>query len=277
MSISSHEPIEIRQSEEFYHSPPRENYQLGSRGISKILTTDTHVSFGDYVFERHDFNKAFEGYLNPGGAPAPSRKFANPVPLGLASFCLTVFVLSLVNLNIRGVSNPAGLVGLFWFYAGIIELLAGMWCIVVEQVWPAVLLSSFGGFWLGYGCIVIDVFGISEIYGKDTSDMLALWLLGWVFFATMMWILTFKSTWPLFAMMTSVVTCYICLCTAQFTAKNHAGISSGFTKAGGVAGIIVSAIGWFIMYEGLATPENSYWVPPVFLMPGAAVDRSKEE
>lgn len=264
---------ETLHSESYY--PPRQRDNTSA--VSRVHTTDTHVHIGDYAFERGEFSRAFEGYLNPGGAPVPSRKFANPVPIGVAGFSLTLFVLSLVNLGARGGPNPAGLAGLMWFYAGGVELLAGMWCIAVEQTWAGVLLSSFSGFWIGYGCIVVDVFGIVETYGADVGQMLGLWLIAWAIFSTMMWIMTFKSTWPLFTLMLAVVLCLLTLCGAQFVSVSHPSTATGLTRAGGAFGLIASLLGWFVMYEGLCTKENSYWVPPTLFMPGVVMAPAKEE
>ena len=249
------------------------DYKVGTHGISRIQTSDSHIHIGDMKFERQEFNRAFEGYLNPGYSPAPSRRFANPVPIGVAGFSLTLFVLSLVNIGARGASNPAALAGLMWFYAGAIELLAGMWCIVVEATWAAVLLSSFAGFWISYGCIVIDVFGVATAYGENTHNLLGLWLLGWTFFATMMWLMTLKSTWPLCVLMLFVVLTLLCLCIAQFISVSAPTGSLHMPRAGGYCGLFTSLLGWFVMYEGICSKENSIWVPPVLLMPGAVTKK----
>ncbi|KAK0655284.1 GPR1/FUN34/yaaH family-domain-containing protein [Cercophora newfieldiana] len=50
---------------------------------------------------------AFGGEFQPGlYKSVKARKFANPAPLGLSAFALTTFVLSAVNLGVRGVSAP---------------------------------------------------------------------------------------------------------------------------------------------------------------------------
>lgn len=271
MSSSPSLPIEsVPTAHEPQLGHSHHDYKFTTHGVSRIYTTDTHVHIGDQSFKRHEFNRAFEGYLNPGYSPAPSRKFANPVPVGVAGFSLTLFVLSLLNLGARGGPNPAALAGLMWFYAGVIELLAGMWCIVIEATWAATLLSSFGGFWIGYGCIVVDVFGLGKAYDAyGLSQILGMWILGWTIFAFIMWLMTFKSTWPLFILMGAVVLCLLTLSIAQFVSINYPTPAKGLTRAGGVFGIIASVMGWYVTYEGICSKENAYFVPPVFLMPGA--------
>lgn len=55
------------------------------------------------------------------------RKFANPAPLGLCAFALTTFVLSCINMHVRGQSQPNIVVPLAFAYGGLVQLLSGMW------------------------------------------------------------------------------------------------------------------------------------------------------
>jgi len=71
---------------------------------------------------------AFGGEFQPGlYRPTTHRKFANPAPLGLSAFALTTFVLSLINVGTRDVTEPNIVVALAFGYGGLIQLLAGMW------------------------------------------------------------------------------------------------------------------------------------------------------
>jgi uncharacterized protein len=71
---------------------------------------------------------AFGGEFQPGlYKGVEHRKFANPAPLGLSAFALTTFVLSLINLGARNVTEPNIVVALAFGYGGIVQLLAGMW------------------------------------------------------------------------------------------------------------------------------------------------------
>lgn len=247
-----------------------DSYKLGGpHAVTRIHTSGSHVHIGDMTFERGEFTRAFEGAFQTGLAPAPSRKFANPVPIGVATFSLALFCLSLVNVRARGVSNAAALAGLFWFAAGFIELCAAMWCVVIENTWAATLLGSFAGFWISYGCIVTDTFGIISTYGEKTSSLLAIWVFAWAIFTLGMWLTTLRSTWPLSMLILFVFLILVLLSAAQFCSLSDPSSSLALTKAGGYLGIITSVLAWFIMYEGLCTKENSYWVPPVLLMPGA--------
>jgi len=71
---------------------------------------------------------AFGGEFQPGLYKAVSdRKIANPAPLGLSAFALTTFVLSLVNMRVRGLEENNLVIALAYGYGGLVQLLAGMW------------------------------------------------------------------------------------------------------------------------------------------------------
>lgn len=71
---------------------------------------------------------AFGGEFQPGlYRDVKERKFGNPAPLGLSAFAMATFVLSLINMNTRGVAEPNIVVALAFGYGGLVQLLAGMW------------------------------------------------------------------------------------------------------------------------------------------------------
>ncbi|VVT58146.1 uncharacterized protein SAPINGB_P006060 [Magnusiomyces paraingens] len=267
-------------TEEFHPNPnPHHDFIATSQGLSRVITSDTHVHLGSMSFERSEFMRAFEGYLNPGSAPRPSRKFGNPVPLGVAGFSMSLFIVSLINTGARDVSNGALAAGLCMVYSGLIELIAGIWCIVAENTWAATLITSFSGFWISYGFILIDAFGMVSAY-KDTpgqlQSVLGFYLVGWTLFSAVMWSFTFRSTWVLFSLMFFVVIILCLLSAGQFLLLSHPTTATNCTKAGGVIGVFTAFIGWYIVYEGIATNENTFFVPPVLLMPQTVLGRKKK-
>lgn len=77
---------------------------------------------------------AFGGEFQPGlYRPTNHRKFANPAPLGLSAFALTTFVLSLINIQVRDVTEPNIVVALAFGYGGLVQLLAGMWYVMKSK------------------------------------------------------------------------------------------------------------------------------------------------
>lgn len=74
---------------------------------------------------------AFGGEFQPGlYRQVKDRTIANPAPLGLSAFALTTFVLGLINMGTRGLTEPNLVVGIAFGYGGLVQLLAGMWYVL---------------------------------------------------------------------------------------------------------------------------------------------------
>jgi hypothetical protein len=88
---------------------------------------------------------AFGGEFQPGlYRPTTERKIANPAPLGLSAFALTTFVLSLINVGTRNLTEPNIVVALAFGYGGLIQLLAGMWYVLLHKNPSEVLIRAIG-------------------------------------------------------------------------------------------------------------------------------------
>lgn len=208
--------------------------------------------------------EAFGGTLNPGLAPAPVHKFANPAPLGLSGFALTTFVLSMFNARAQGITIPNVVVGCAMFYGGLVQLIAGIWEIALENTFGGTALCSFGGFWLSFGAIYIPWFGILDAYKDKESDLgnaLGFYLLGWALFTFGLSVCTMKSTIMFFALFFLLAVTFLLLSIANFTGE------VGVTRAGGVLGVIVAFIAWYNAYAGIATRQNSYIMVHPFALP----------
>ncbi|KFY20494.1 hypothetical protein V493_07670, partial [Pseudogymnoascus sp. VKM F-4281 (FW-2241)] len=104
------------------------NNTNASNGINEVRAYDYG---GNPLLHSHTGESArlpaFGGEFQPGlYKPTEHRKFANPAPLGLSAFALTTFVLSLINLQTRGVTSPNFIIALAFGYGGLVQLLAGM-------------------------------------------------------------------------------------------------------------------------------------------------------
>lgn len=225
--------------------------------ISKVTTSSdgNYVYLGTKKFAKEDLVQAFGGTLNPGLSAPSSHKFANPAPLGLSAFALTTFVLSLANAGAMGVKNDSVVIGLAVFYGGLVQLLAGMWEMTLENTFGALALSSYGGFWMSFGAIHIPWFNIVGSYTADNADlenMLGFYLLGWAIFTFMLTLCTMKSTLAFFSLFFLLAVTFLLLALGKLAG------SKGCTTAGGVVGIIVAFIAWYNAYAGLANKQNAY-------------------
>lgn len=228
--------------------------------IGRIYTTadnEKYIYIGRQRFLISDLYDAFGGTLNPGLAPPSSHKFGNPAPLGLSAFALTTFILSMFNARAQGVVIPNVVVGPAAFYGGLVQLVAGIWEIALENTFGGLALSSFGGFWMSFAAIYIPWFGILEAYEGHEDQLrsaLGFYLLGWSIFTFGLTLCTMKSTVAFFALFFLLAVTFLLLSIGNF-ANNE-----GCTRAGGVVGVVVAFISWYDAYAGVATKHNTYFI-----------------
>src|SRR5204862_7464530 len=112
---------------------------------------------------------------------------ADPAPLGLAAFALTTFILS--------GHNATFIPDLIWvgpalFYGGVAQLLAGMWEFRNRNVFGATAFSTYGGFWLSLGIVVL-LASVSKTFaagltGANLPNAVAWFLVAFAIFNTYM-------------------------------------------------------------------------------------------
>ncbi|GAP85463.2 putative gpr fun34 family protein [Rosellinia necatrix] len=215
---------------------------------------------------------AFGGEFQPGlYRPTEHRKFANPAPLGLSAFALTTFVLSLVNLQTRGVAKPNIALSLAYGYGGLVQLLAGMWEMAVGNTFGATALSSYGGFWIAYAIILTPSFSVLAAYEEapaDEASVLGFFLTGWFIFTFILLLLTLRSTVMFFLLFFTLDLAFLFLATSEFAKSNGAAVAAvGLQKAGGVFGLFAAFLAWYNAFAGIADTSNSFFLIPVFHFP----------
>lgn len=207
----------------------------------------------------------FTGNLNLGYQAVPTRKYANPVPAGILALGISLFTLSLILLRARHVTNYDIVIGPFFFLSCFIQIISGIWCIVLENTYAATILLCYGGFFGSFAAIITSGFDIASSY-ETTSEFdnaLGYYLSAWTIFAILTWLVTFKSTLPIFAL-TFCVWLFFLLLTIGFFAG-----SEGCLKASGVFGFLSSVACYYVAYVGLASKANSYGIIPTTYLPSS--------
>lgn len=223
---------------------------------------------------------AFGGDFQPGLYKPPTRKFANPAPLGLCGFALTTFVLSLINAQARDVTKANMVVGLAYGYGGLVQLLAGMWEMAIGNTFGATALSSYGGFWISWAIInTSEGFGIVSAYGTDTvmlNNALAFYLLGWWIFTTILLLCTLRSTVAFCSLFFFLDITFLLLAISHFRiAEGHDG--TNIQKAAGIIGCLTAFIAWWNAIAGIADKNNSFFTIPVVHFPWTAKPEEKKK
>jgi succinate-acetate transporter protein len=224
---------------------------------------------GDYVyldnkkFLKSDLVQAFGGNMNPGWAVPSVHKFGNPAPLGLSAFAYCTFVASLINCGARGshidnVNNGAAM-----FYGGLIQLIAGLWEISLENAFGGLAFSSFGGYWMASASMKIPWFNGSEAYATadELNSAMGFFYLGWLMFTIILLACTIKSTLLFFGLFVLVFLRLLLLTIFRFYDLHSAEVAAG------VVGVLAALLAWYHAYAGLATHQNSYYVVDPWPMP----------
>ncbi|EGV64568.1 Meiotically up-regulated protein 86 protein [Yamadazyma tenuis] len=244
-----------------------EIHTLHDLPLGKITVSGSSGEFiviGKRKYYRDELVSAFGGSLVPGLSPPPAYDFANPVPLGLCAFSFTTFVLSMYNAGANGVHVSNAVVGASCFYGGAIQLLAGVWDLILGNTFGGTALCSYGGFWLSFSAINLESFGIIAAYGDDTVQLenaLGFYFIGWTLFTFMLVMCTVKSTLAFFSLFFSLFVTFLLLSIGKLTG------SAGCITGAGVVGVICSFIGWYNAFLGVANPQNSYVRPRVVPLP----------
>lgn len=179
------------------------------------------------------------------GTPA-----ADPAPLGLAGFALTTFLLS--GHNASWIPDAIW-IGPALFYGGIAQLLAGMWEFRNRNIFGATAFSTYGGFWLGLGSIIV-LADLSKnfaaaLVGSNLTNGLAWFLFAFAVFNTYMLIASMRVNGAVFMVFLTLEITEILLVIGFFN-LSHGG-TAWWLHAGGWAGIVTAAVAWYASAAGV--------------------------
>lgn len=267
-----------------HHSHKRPASSTTSKNAIEMATT---TSMDEKVNKNNSPPAARAGFA---GAHKPdssreSRQRANPSPLGLLAFALTTFVLSCVNVNASSANNsnstsPNIVVPLALGYGGLVQLLAGMWEMAASNTFGATTLSSYGGFWISYGVLLLltPTFWVpspttvdgaaAAVSTASSSTALGLFLIAWFVFSVLMTLLTLRSTLALLGLFLAVDMTFLLLTVAEFAAGDgRVQLALALTRGGGVFGLITALLAWYNALAGIADETNFFFEIPVYHFP----------
>ena len=191
---------------------------------------------------------------------------ADPAPLGLAAFALTTFLLSGHNASFI---PDAIWVGPALFYGGLAQLLAGMWEFRNRNVFGATAFSTYGGFWLGLGSVVV-LADVSRTFagglaGSNLTNALAWFLIAFAIFNTYMLLHSMRVSLAVFFVFLTLEITEIVLAIGFFNIS-HGG-TEWWLHAGGWCGVVTAAVAWYTSSAGVVNGMASGVVFPVGAAP----------
>jgi succinate-acetate transporter protein len=196
--------------------------------------------------------------------PAPAlyaTAVADPAPLGLAAFALTTFLLS--------GHNASFIPDIIWlgpalFYGGLAQLLAGMWEFRNRNVFGATAFSTYGGFWLGLGVVVV-LAGTTKLgdglTGPNLPNALAWFLVAFAIFNFYMLLWSTRVNVAVFLVFLTLQATEVLLAIGFF--REAHGHSAYVTHVGGWVGIITAAVAWYASAAGVVNGMSPTTVVPV--------------
>ncbi|KAH7923379.1 hypothetical protein BV22DRAFT_1036391 [Leucogyrophana mollusca] len=205
-----------------------------------------------------------QGYF----APRPS-KIANPGALGLFSFASTTFILSLYNVNARGIAVPNVVVGMAVFCGGLAQLLAGMWEFPRGNIFGATAFTSYGAFWMSYATILIPGSGIVAAYGTDADELnqaLGIYLITWFVVTSLLLIAALRRNVGFIALLFFLAITFLLLAIGAWNG------SVAVNRAGGGFGILTALIAYYCGLSELLVAGESWFGLPLGGIPQAKVE-----
>jgi hypothetical protein len=197
------------------------------------------------------------------GERAPAHIYANAGPLGLSTFAGTTFLLSLANARI-GFEKPDVVIGMAYFFGGVVQLIAGTWEFAAGNTFGATAFTAYGGFWLAYGYLVTPGTGVLAAYGADYDQLkhaLGCFMVAWTIFTWMMTVAAHKTNVALFATLCFTSLSFPLTAAGLFTSEAGAP-PNGLLQASGWVGICAAISAWYTALSGLLTPQTSAFTLP---------------
>ncbi|KAF8441244.1 GPR1/FUN34/yaaH family-domain-containing protein [Terfezia claveryi] len=200
--------------------------------------------------------------------PQP-REFGDPAPLALFTAALTLFIISLILLKTRGVTESSIVLVIAYSYSGFIQVLCGMWDFARGNTFGATVFTSLGGFWISFALFETNGLGFMSAYTTqaELNSAKGFFFISWFMFGVLCTLCTLKSNLATFLLFFVLDLTLLILAIAQFHQTSDGFPDPDLTHLSGVLGLITSATCWYNAMAGLLDKSNSFFTLPVFPFP----------
>ena len=112
---------------------------------------------------------------------------ANPAPLGLFGFSVSLTMLSMFNIKWFGIDTFPLMMSTAFVFGGAAQFLAGLMEYPRGNTFGLVAFCSYGSFWFAFA-LYLMAFG-----GKGPLPYLGAWLVVWGVYTVVLWLVTLKT------------------------------------------------------------------------------------
>lgn len=170
---------------------------------------------------------------------ADSAAGAHVAPLALTSLAVTTFFLGASQ---AGLFSATAIIGLVFFFAGIVQLVVGLWDHRAGNAVHAHAFATYGVFWMAYGAT-------AYIAHLPSGHELSYFFLAWTVLAGIVSLTTLRANFA------HVVTFLLFFLTfLGLTIGAFIGAGSFFTTLGGWLGIITAIVAGYTALASLGSP-----------------------
>ncbi|CEJ89895.1 hypothetical protein VHEMI05711 [[Torrubiella] hemipterigena] len=206
-------------------------------------------------------------YLSPQNAVKGElrKTFANPTPIAIAGFVLSLTPLSCDLMGWRGAGgNGAASIPVYFFQGGILMIVGGLFEFFLGNTFPCVVFLTFGTFWLSFAGTLNSSFEAYALYappgeaaavGITTPGFnasFAFWLLFMGLLCVIYLIAALRTNIAFVIVFACLVVAFPLLTGAYFLqAMDYAGNAAvvlKLVKAAGAMAFICSLTGWWIFF-----------------------------
>ena len=176
---------------------------------------------------------------------------------------MTTFLLSGHNATFI---NDGIWIGPALFYGGLAQFCAGMWEFRNRNVFGATAFSTYGGFWMGLGIVVV-LADVSKTFAASLTqagltNALAWFLFAFAVFNTYMLIASMQVNTAVFMVFLTLEITEILLVIGFFR-LSHDPNATWVLHAGGWAGIVTAGVAWYASAAGVWNTVSGRVVLPV--------------
>lgn len=205
------------------------------------------------------------------------RKLGSAAPVGLFSAGIVLFILSLIHLNPRGISDASIAVGAAYAHGSII-VFSGIWELICGTCFAATVLIGLGGFWISFALFETKGLGFAAAYTTqaDLNSAVGFFLIAWFFFFVLCTFGTVKSNVAFLALFIFLDSTLAMLVIAYLAQGPNGEPNVSFLHWSGASGVITSFLCWWNAMAGLLDHSNSFFTVPVGNLPWTEAARNQK-